>query len=130
MWTNAAVTYLTRPPGLAKLVVTRAEAEALVKANPFQRLIEAEDGPSDFRYNLLEDGNADRGYNAFWIDTANFLGNVKGEYSYPRGSSNRRTDNCRSPTKVASWFCRGRSCEAARRRCFMDLRRRRWRSVA
>ena len=80
VWTNAAVTNLTRPPGVAKLVVTRAEAEALVKANPFQRLIEAEDGPSDLKDNLLEDGNADRGYNAFWIDTANFLGNVNGEY--------------------------------------------------
>jgi hypothetical protein len=80
VWTNASVTYLTRPPGVTKLAVTRDEAVALVKANPFQRLIEAEDGPSDLQDGLLEDGNNDRGYNAFWIDTANFLGNVNGEY--------------------------------------------------
>ena len=80
VWSNASVTNLTRPPGVANLVVNRAEAEALVKANPFQRLIEADEGPSDLDDNLLEDGNADRGYNAFWVDPGNFLASVKGEY--------------------------------------------------
>jgi hypothetical protein len=80
VWSNASVTNLTRPPGVAKLVVNRAEAEALVKANPFQRLIDVENGPSDLKDNLLKDGNSDRGYNAFWIDPGNFLANVKGEY--------------------------------------------------
>ena len=80
IWTNASVTNLTRPPGVTKLVVTRDEAEALVKANPFQRLIEADSGPSDLNDNLLEDKNADRGYNAFWVDPGNFLANVNGEY--------------------------------------------------
>jgi hypothetical protein len=79
-WSNASVTNLTRPMGATKLVVTRAEAEALVKANPFQRLIEAEEGPSDLKDDLLKDGNSDRGYNAFWVDPGNFLATVKGEY--------------------------------------------------
>ena len=74
------MTNLTRPPGVTKLVVTRDEAEALVKANPFQRLIEADNGPSDLNDNLLEDKNADRGYNAFWVDPGNFLASVNGEY--------------------------------------------------
>jgi hypothetical protein len=80
VWSNASVTNLTRSPGVTKLVVTRAEADAMVKANPFQRLIEAEDGPSDLKDNLLKDGNSDRGYNAFWIDPGNTLALVKGEY--------------------------------------------------
>ena len=80
VWSNASVTNLTRPPGVANLVVNRAEAEALVKANPFQRLIEADSGPSDLDDNLLADGNNDRGYNAFWVDPGNFLASVKGEY--------------------------------------------------
>jgi hypothetical protein len=80
VWTNASVTYLTRPPGVTKLAVSREEAEALVKANPFQRLIEADSGPSDLDDELLDDKNADRGYNAFWVDTSNFLGHVNGEY--------------------------------------------------
>jgi hypothetical protein len=65
---------------VSKLVVNRAEAEALVKANPFQRLIEAENGPSDLKDDLLKDANSDRGYNAFWVDPGNFLATVKGEY--------------------------------------------------
>ena len=69
VWSNASVTNLTRPAGVTKLVVTREEAEALVKANPFQRLIEADSGPSDLSDNLLEDKNADRGYNPSGILT-------------------------------------------------------------
>jgi hypothetical protein len=80
VWSNASVTNLTRPPGVANLAVSRAEAEALVKANPFQRLIAADSGPSDLDDNLLADGNNDRGYNAFWVDPGNFLASVKGEY--------------------------------------------------
>ena len=79
-WSNAAVTNLSRPPTVPQLVVSRDEAAALVKANPFQRLIEADSGPSDLNDDLLADGNADRGYNAFWVDPGNFLANVKGEY--------------------------------------------------
>jgi hypothetical protein len=80
IWSNASMTNLTRPPGVTKLVVTRDEAAALVKANPFMRLIEADSGLSDLSDNLLDDKNADRGYNAFWVDPGNFLANVNGEY--------------------------------------------------
>src|SRR5262245_37338220 len=59
VWSNASVTNLTRPAG-TKLVMTRDEAAAYVKANPLQRLIEAEDGPSDVNDDLLKDGNSDR----------------------------------------------------------------------
>ena len=65
---------------MTKLVVSRDEAAALVKANPFMRLIEADSGPSDLSDNLLDDKNADRGYNAFWVDPGNFLASVNGEY--------------------------------------------------
>jgi hypothetical protein len=80
VWSNASVTSLTRGINVEKLVVTRAEAEAIVRANPFQRLIEAEDGPSDLTDNLLKDANSDRGYNAFWIDPGSSLATVKGQY--------------------------------------------------
>jgi hypothetical protein len=80
VWSNASVTNLTRPPGVSKIVVTRVEAEALVKANPFQRLIDSEEGASDLNDDLLKDGNTDRGYNTFWVDPGTFLASVKGEY--------------------------------------------------
>jgi hypothetical protein len=79
-WSNASVTNLARPPGVTKLVVSGEEATALVKANPFLRLIEADNAPSDLNDNLLADRNSDRGYNAFWVDPGNFLASVKGEY--------------------------------------------------
>src|SRR5262245_59080390 len=78
-WSNASVTNLTRSPN-QKLVVSKAEAEAIVKANPLQRLIEADDGPSDLKEDITKDANSDRGYNAFWIDPGNMLAKVKGEY--------------------------------------------------
>jgi len=65
VWSNASVTQLNRPPGVGKLVVTEAEADKLAKANPFVKLIEAEEGPSDPNDKLLDDGNSDRGYNTF-----------------------------------------------------------------
>jgi hypothetical protein len=80
VWSNAALTNLQRPAGVTKLVVSKDEAEALAKANPFVQLIEAESGESDTGDGLLDDGNADRGYNAFWIDPGKMLGKVKGEY--------------------------------------------------
>ncbi|MBL8772963.1 MAG: hypothetical protein JNK30_16395 [Phenylobacterium sp.] len=80
VWTNASVTQLTRPPGVPKLVVSKPEADALVKANPFMKLIEAEEGASDLDDDLLADGNSDRGYNTFWIDPGRSLANVKGEW--------------------------------------------------
>jgi hypothetical protein len=80
VWSNASITQLTRPPGIAKLSVSEAEARELAKNNPFQKLIESENGPSDPNDKLLDDGNSDRGYNAFWIDPGNSLALVKGEY--------------------------------------------------
>jgi len=80
VWTNASVTQLTRPPSVPSLVVDKAQADALVKANPFMKLIEAEEGPSNPDDKLLDDGNSDRGYNTFWIDPGRSLANVKGEW--------------------------------------------------
>ncbi len=79
VWTNASVTQLTRPPGVP-LKVSEAQAVALAKANPFLKLIDAENGPSDPNDNLLDDGNSDRGYNAFWIDPGRTLALVGGEF--------------------------------------------------
>ena len=80
VWSNASVTNLTRAPGVTKLVVGQDEAAKLAKDSPFERLAEAEEGPSNFNDNLLKDGNSDRGYNTFWIDPGMSLASVKGEY--------------------------------------------------
>jgi hypothetical protein len=80
VWSNASVTNLTRAPGVAALVVDKAQAAKLAKDSPFQKLAAAEEGPSNFNDNLLKDGNSDRGYNTFWIDPGQSLANVQGQY--------------------------------------------------
>ena len=74
------MTNLTRPPGVTKLAVTPRRGRGAGQGQSVQRLIEADNGPSDLNDNLLEDKNADRGYNAFWVDPGNFLASVNGEY--------------------------------------------------
>lgn len=80
VWTNASVTQLTRPASVKSLVVDKAEADRLAKENPFVKLIESEEGPSNLNDNLLKDENSDRGYNAFWVDPGRSLANVKGQW--------------------------------------------------
>jgi hypothetical protein len=79
VWSNASVTNLTRSPGVSALVVNPAEAAKLAKDSPFQKLADAEEGPSNLNDNLLKDGNNDRGYNTFWIDPGKSLASVKGQ---------------------------------------------------
>ncbi len=78
-WSNASLTNLTRPASIPKLVVSKAEADDLVKNNPWIRLANAEAGASNLKDNLLADGNSDRGYNTFWIDPGKSLAVVNGE---------------------------------------------------
>ncbi|MGZ6027695.1 MAG: hypothetical protein ACXWKU_21985 [Caulobacteraceae bacterium] len=80
VWSNASVTNLTRAPGVASLVVDQAQAAKLAKESPFEKLAEAEEGPSNLNDNLLKDGNNDRGYNTFWIDPGKSLASVKGQF--------------------------------------------------
>jgi hypothetical protein len=78
VWSNASLTNLTRPPN-TKLVVTKAEAEAMAKSNVWTRLAAAEAGRSNLDDKLLDDKNSDRGYNTFWIDPGRNLAVVNGE---------------------------------------------------
>jgi hypothetical protein len=78
VWSNQSLTTLTRPPGVG-LTVSQEEAASLVRNNPWILLAQSEAGASDLSDGLLEDGNADRGYNTFWIDPGISLANVKGE---------------------------------------------------
>ena len=89
------MTNLTRPPGVANLVVSRAEAEALVKANPFQRLIEADSGAIGPAGQLAGGRQPDAGYNAFWVDPGLPRRESKANTALP-GPSIRRTDRSRS----------------------------------
>jgi hypothetical protein len=79
VWTNASLTHLTRPPGVAKLSMTRTEAEAYAKSNPMVRRLDSDARPSDEAQGAPSQGDPG-GYNAFWLDPGRTVGEVKGEY--------------------------------------------------
>ena len=81
-WNSTSITSLQRPAGVEKLVVSEQEGRAIVNDNPLIIITQMEadaQGSNPDGTSILEDGNADRGYNAFWIDPGVKLGEVKGE---------------------------------------------------
>lgn len=80
VWTNASVTRLTRPPGVGRLEVGPAEAQALARASPMVRYVEGDAAPSDPRKGALASGADPGGYNGFWIDPGRSLAKVGGAY--------------------------------------------------
>ncbi len=81
-WNSTSITSLQRPAGVDKLVVTEFEGRTIVNDNPLIIItqLEAESQGSDPNdTSILNDKNADRGYNTFWIDPGTRLADVKGE---------------------------------------------------
>ena len=81
-WNSTSITSLQRPAGVEKLVVSELEGRAIVNDNPLIIITQQEaeahgSDPNDT--SILNDKNADRGYNAFWIDPGTRLAEVKGE---------------------------------------------------
>jgi hypothetical protein len=77
-WNSTSITSLQRPAGVEKLVVSEAEGRSIVNDNPLIIItqLEAESQGSDPNdTSILADKNADRGYNAFWIDPGTSLAN-------------------------------------------------------
>lgn len=79
VWTNASLTGLNRPPGVAKLAVSRAEAEAIARSAPMARFGQADAAPVDVSRPPPATGDP-VGYNTFWMDWGNSLAQVRGEY--------------------------------------------------
>jgi len=81
-WNNTSITSLQRPGGVDKLVLSPTEADRMVNRNMLVVLSKADDatnGDDPNNTKILEDRNADRGYNAFWIDPGTKVASVKGE---------------------------------------------------
>ncbi len=81
-WNNTSITSLQRPGGVDKLVLSPTEADRMVNRNMLVVLSKADDatnGEDPNNTKILEDRNADRGYNAFWIDPGTKVATVKGE---------------------------------------------------
>ena len=81
-WNSTSITSLQRPSGVDKLVVNEKEARTIVNDNPLIIITQQEndnEGKDPNDTSILNDKNADRGYNAYWIDPGNKLATVKGE---------------------------------------------------
>ena len=82
-WNNTSITSLQRPGGVKSLVVTEDEAKKIVNRNVLVVLSkqdQATNGEDPNNTKVLEDKNADRGYNAYWIDPGKSLAMVRDEY--------------------------------------------------
>jgi hypothetical protein len=106
VWTNAALTRMTRPANVDKLIVSAAEAQQIIAntsvaglpVGEFEAVTESTDtvappaaGSDDFGL---------RAYNDFWIDPGSALARVKGEYrsSYIIVPENGQIPHLESPT--------------------------------
>lgn len=81
-WNSTSITSLQRPQGVSGLVVSEKEARTIVNDNPLIIITQQEndnDGKDPNDTSILNDKNADRGYNAYWIDPGTKLATVKGE---------------------------------------------------
>ena len=83
-WTNVSLTAMQRPANAPKLVLSEQEAAALVRGNIYTGVYKQESGVSKLdeasSKELLSDKNANRGYNAFWLDPGKSYARVKGEF--------------------------------------------------
>lgn len=81
-WNSTSITGLQRPSGVSKLVVNDKEARAIVNDNYLIIITQQEndnEGKDPNDISILNDKNADRGYNAYWIDPGTNLATVKGQ---------------------------------------------------
>ena len=83
-WTNVSLTAMQRPANAPKLVLSEEEAAHLVRGNIYTGVYKQESGVSkldeESSKELLSDKNANRGYNAFWLDPGKSYARVKGEF--------------------------------------------------
>jgi len=119
IWTNAALTRLTRPANVEQLIVTAAEAQHIAANTTIAGLPAGEFETTDSADAAPAAGSDDfglRAYNDFWIDPGSALARVKGEFrsSYiinpengqiphldtPRGGFQRRSFGVRYATGI------------------------------
>jgi hypothetical protein len=81
-WTNASITHMTRPAGIATLVITAEQAKTMEAGDLNNRRLAADQKPTDqslgapITGGLQNNGN----YNAFWWDPGKKVAQINGEY--------------------------------------------------
>lgn len=93
-WSNASLTTLERPAQFKTQTIPADRAQQMEQARA--RMMAASNAPSNPNEGAPTDGNANAGYNAFWIDPGTQYGVVKGR-RVRRGSSIHPTGAFRTP---------------------------------
>ncbi|HEX5005905.1 MAG TPA: hypothetical protein VFV70_02265, partial [Hyphomonadaceae bacterium] len=81
-WTNASITKLTRPAGIATLILSQEQADRIEKNDFNNRRLEADQKPTDQALGAPVAGGlqANGNYNAFWWDPGSRIATINGEY--------------------------------------------------
>lgn len=77
VWTNASLTTLERPAQFKTPTIPAAQAQQMERSRA--QMMRASNAPTNPREGAPTDGNANAGYNTFWIDPGTHYGVVKGE---------------------------------------------------
>jgi hypothetical protein len=86
IWSSASLTSLERAPGYGgskafdQLVIPDQEVRRLVEENYYTKQFAIQAQPSDLSQGAFTDRDANRGYNAFWIDPGAEYGRVNDEW--------------------------------------------------
>lgn len=80
VWTNASLTRMTRPAEFKSLVIPKQKIEEITYNSYYNRRLREDSKPTDPKKGVYTDGDANKGYNNFWIDPGSTYGKVKGEY--------------------------------------------------
>ena len=86
VWSDASQTQMSRGSGMGgaikvdTLVIPDEKIQQLLSDNYYTKQYKIQGKQSDLKDNLLGDKDANRGYNAFWIDPGAEYGRVNGEW--------------------------------------------------
>ncbi len=80
VWTNASLTRMTRNQEFKDLVIPQEKIDEITYNSYYNRRLREDNKPTDPNEGAPTDGDANKGYNNFWIDPGDTYGRVKGEY--------------------------------------------------
>jgi hypothetical protein len=80
VWTNASLTRMTRSREFDGLEISKEKIDEITYNSYYNRRLREDNKPTDPTEGAPTDGDANKGYNNFWIDPGDTYGNVKGQY--------------------------------------------------
>lgn len=80
VWTNASLTRMSRPAEFKDLEIPQEKIEELNHNSYYNRRLREDNKPTDPNAGVFTDGDANKGYNNFWIDPGDSYAKVNGSF--------------------------------------------------